>query len=286
MHDVDDELREIKREIVESRGLVIKTNNLTNALAADLKSISKRQQAFERRAFRNSAVAYALFVVVVLGLVKIAWDARTESITAKDRGAIEKAERLQKELEEVRAHGAQRVSAEAAAASFYELVRAGRRREIVDQFEGIRRLPLSRAELAFFTDAVESAREGLSVELYHQGLDHLRGGRNQEAATALEESIRMSERAAHAPSAKLELARAHRKLGRQRLAVPILVPLSESSPNREILDDATMLLAECLVDVQAWNDAKSTLRSFLRRFPDSPYANDARMLLADINLKH
>ena len=96
----------------------------------------------------------------------------------------------------------------------------------------------------------------------------------------------MSEKAAHAPGAKLELARAHRKLGRQRLAVPILVPLSESSPNREILDDATMLLAECLVDVQAWNDAKSTLRSFLRRFPDSPYANDARLLLADINLKH
>jgi TolA-binding protein len=286
MHDVDDELREIKREIVESRGLVIKTNNLTNALAADLKSISKRQQAFERRAFRNSAAAYGLFVVVVLGLVKIAWDARTESISAKDRGAIEKAERLQKEIDEIRANAAQRVSAEAAAASFYELVRAGRRREIVDQYESIRRLPLSRAELAFFGDAVEAAREGLSVELYHQGLDHLRGGRNQEAAQALEESIAMSEKAAHAPSAKLELARAHRKLGRHRLAIPILVPLSESSPNREILDDATMLLAECLVDVQAWNDAKSTLRSFLRRFPDSPYANDARMLLADINLKH
>ena len=70
------------------------------------------------------------------------------------------------------------------------------------------------------------------------------------------------------------------------MAIPILVPLSESSPNREILDDATMLLAECLVDVQAWNDAKSTLRAFLRRLPDSPYANDARLMLAEINLKH
>ena len=45
VHEVDEELREIKREIIESRGLVIKTNNLTNALSADIKSIAKR---FER----------------------------------------------------------------------------------------------------------------------------------------------------------------------------------------------------------------------------------------------
>ena len=55
MDDSDNELREIKREIVESRGLIIKTNNLTNALAADLKSIGKRQLGYERRAFWNSA---------------------------------------------------------------------------------------------------------------------------------------------------------------------------------------------------------------------------------------
>ena len=36
--DVDDEFREIKREIIESRGLVIKTHNATNALAADVKA--------------------------------------------------------------------------------------------------------------------------------------------------------------------------------------------------------------------------------------------------------
>ena len=55
MHEVDDELREIKREIIESRGLVIKTNNLTNALSADIKSIAKRQQTYERRLSWNSA---------------------------------------------------------------------------------------------------------------------------------------------------------------------------------------------------------------------------------------
>jgi outer membrane protein assembly factor BamD (BamD/ComL family) len=52
------------------------------------------------------------------------------------------------------------------------------------------------------------------------------------------------------------------------------------------MDDATFLLAECLIDIQAWNDAKSTLRSFIRRFPDSSYINDVRMSLADLSVKH
>ena len=65
VHEVDEELREIKREIIESRGLVIKTNNLTNALSADIKSIAKRQQTYERRLSWNSATAYVVFVVVV-----------------------------------------------------------------------------------------------------------------------------------------------------------------------------------------------------------------------------
>ena len=65
VHEVDEELREIKREIIESRGLVIKTNNLTNALSADIKSIAKRQQSYERRLTWNSATAYVVFVVVV-----------------------------------------------------------------------------------------------------------------------------------------------------------------------------------------------------------------------------
>ena len=65
INEFDEELRELKREIIETRGLIIKTNNLTNALSADLKSIAKRQQGYERRLNWNSAAAYLVFVVVV-----------------------------------------------------------------------------------------------------------------------------------------------------------------------------------------------------------------------------
>ena len=286
MHDADEEMREIKREIVESRGLVIKTNNLTNALAADLKSISKRQIAFERRAIWNSAAANALFVVVVIGVVKVAWDSRVDSVQAETKGAREKGAKLETDLRDASRRSAERVKAEGAAAAFYELVRAERRQEVIDGFDALRKEPITRAELAYFTDAVDRARSELSIRSYQQGLDHARTGRWHEAAVSFEDAIRQKDSASHVPSARLQLARAYRKLSRQRDAVPILTQLSEASPDKEIMDDATMLLAECLVDIQAWNDAKSTLRSFIRRFPDSRLLNDARMALADLNVKH
>src|SRR5689334_20825278 len=164
--DVDDELRDIKREIVESRGLIIKTNNLTNALAADLKSIAKRQMSYERRAFWNSASANVLFVVVVIGVVKLAWDARVDAVQAETKGAREKIAKYEADRKELQQRNDARTKAEGDAAAFYELIRAERRQEVIDGFEGLRKLPLTRAELAFFTDAVDRGRSELSIKSY------------------------------------------------------------------------------------------------------------------------
>src|SRR6185436_19738762 len=219
--DVDDELRDIKREIVESRGLIIKTNNLTNALSADLKSISRRQISFERRAFWNSAGANLLFVVVVIGVVKLAWDARVDSVTAETAGAKQKSTKLEKDIDDLKKRGDERTRAESSAAAFYELCRAERRQEIIDGFEAIRKEPLTRAEIAFFTDAVERVRAEMSIKSYQLGPDHMRTGRWHEAAMAFEGAVQKKDTDAHTPSARLNHARAYRKLNRQRDAIPM-----------------------------------------------------------------
>lgn len=286
MDEFDEELRDIKREIIESRGLIIRTNNLTNALAADIKSIGKRQQNFERRAFRNSAAANLLFVVVVIGVVKFAWDARVESVEGETRRGKAQIAQLKTELQGQQQQTDARGRAEVAAAGFYELMRSGKKRELIDAYEITRKEKLTRAEIAFFRDAVQEARSELSVNSYHEGLDNIRAGRWHEAVVAFEEALRFNPTATHAPSAQLNLAKGYRRLNRQRDAIPILVKLSEASANSEVLDDAMFLLSECLIDIQAWNDAKTTLRNFIRRYPKSAYINDAKMALADLSVKH
>jgi TolA-binding protein len=284
--EFDEELRELKREIIETRGLIIKTNNLTNALSADLKSIAKRQQGYERRLIWNSATAYIVFVLVVFVALKLAWDARVDAVRAETEQTRQAVDRMSRELKESQKRDEERAKAEARAASFYELIRQGKRADVVEQFETLNKEPLTKTELAMFADAVDRARGELSIAAYHQGLDHARVGRWHEAAQSLEESIRYKDDAAHTPVARYNLADAYRHLARQRDAVPILIQLSEASSDKEVMDDATFLLAECLIDIQAWNDAKNTLRSFSRRFSDSPYMNQVRTQLADISLHH
>ena len=280
------ELEEIKREIVESRSLTIKTNNLVNALAADLKSISKRQQAYARRSFFNSATAYVVTIAVVFIALKFAWDARVEAVRAETKDSRVRLKELKEELEVHQAREDARTRASRKAAEYYSLINQNKRREIVEQFAEVSKLPLTRTEHALFELSVERAKNELSLLSYQAGLDHVRTGRWHEAQAAFRESLKFKNNAAHSPQATYQLAHALRALGQQREAIPMLMQLSEASADREVTDEATLLLAEAQLDIQAWNDAKATLRSFIRRFPDSPLMNDARMKLADVQLHH
>ncbi|MBX3264203.1 MAG: tetratricopeptide repeat protein [Labilithrix sp.] len=286
VHEVDEELREIKREIIESRGLVIKTNNLTNALSADIKSIAKRQQTYERRLSWNSATAYIVFVVVVFAALKLAWDARVDQIKAETEQRALDNDRLRKEQREAQKRDEDRSRAESRAAQFYELVRAGKRVEVVEQWEQVKKEPLSKAELAMFSDAVERARNDLAGQLYQQGMDKVRVQRWQEAATAFEESLKYKDDSAIGPSVRLGLSDSYRHLNRQREAIPILTLLAENAVDKEVHDDALYLLAWCQTDVQAWNDAKNTWRTLIRRFPESRFTAEAKLQLAQLQLMH
>jgi len=286
MREVDDELRDIKREIIESRGLVIKTNNLTNALSADVKSIAKRQQGYERRISWNSATAYIVFVLVVFTALKFAWDARVDAIKGETEQKAAENDRLRKEAREAEKREQDRAHAEQKAAAFYDLVRQGKKVELVEQYESIKNEPLTKAELAAFGDAVEKARNELAAERYQLGLEKAHVQRWQEAATAYEDSLRYKDTSTIAPNVRLGLAEAYRHLGRPRDAIPILTGLSETSPDKEVQDDALYMLAFCQMDIQAWNEAKNTWRALIRRFPDSRFSGEGKLQLAQLSITH
>jgi TolA-binding protein len=286
MDEFGNELEEIKREIVESRSLTIKTNNLVNALAADVKSIAKRFQGYERSLTWNSATAYAVFVGIVLFAGKFILDARVDTIRAQTKDTHDLAEKLDKDLKLIQQREEARTRAERRSAEYYALVATNKRRELIDQYEEISRLELSKTERLVFDAALEKAKNELSLIAYQTGLDHVRTQRWHEAEQAFRESLNYKSDAAHSPEARLELAITFRALGRQRDAIPMLIELSEASSDKEVVDDATFLLAQCQVDIEAWNDAKTTMRTFIRRFPSSPRLNDIRAKLAEVQLYH
>jgi TolA-binding protein len=286
MREVDDELQEIKREIIESRGLVIRTNNLTNALSADIKSIAKRQQGYERRLAWNSATAYIVFVVVVFAALKFAVDARVDAIEAKYQHLGAENARLKKVEEESKAREADRAAVEMEAAKFYDLVRQNKRADLVRAYETIKQRPLTKAEQALFADAVERAKNEQTTILYLQGLESVRLQRWQDAASLFEEALRYKDDSPIAPEVRLELAGCYRKLKRQRDAIPILSSLTEQGIDKDVQDDAYYLLAQCDTDIEAWNDAKTAWRALLRKFPDSHYAQEGKLALQQLQQQH
>ena len=285
-NEVDDELRELKREVIESRGLVIKTNNLTNGLAADLKSIAKRQAGYERRISWNSAAAYVVFVFVVLLGVKVLWDFRIENVESKNAGSHGELEALRKQVEELKRREDARAKIETRAQALYDLVKANKRGDFLEQIDAAAKDGLTKTELLFFQDIAERYRNELAFERYTAGLDHARVARWQEAATAFEESLKIKPDAATGPATKIALAQAYRRLSRQRDSVPILQALSENATDKDIQAAATWELAQNEVEIQAWNDAKATLRTFLKKWPDHARSNDARQQLAELQIKH
>jgi hypothetical protein len=191
------DLEEIKREIVESRSLTIKTNNLVNALSADLKSIAKRQQGYERRIFFNSATAYVVTFVVLFIALKLAWDARLEAVRSETKGTSERLQALEKDLKAAQAREESAQRASRSAGQFYDLIVGNKRRELIEQFDDVAKLQLTHTERAVFESATERARQELSLIAYQTGLDNVRTGRWHEATQALKESIQYKSDAAH-----------------------------------------------------------------------------------------
>jgi TolA-binding protein len=282
----EEDLLDIKRELIESRGLVIKTNNLAAALSADLRAIAKRQQGYERKISWNSAVAYVVFVVVVLLALKFAWDSQLDQVAGKNDALKKESERLREENKDLRKQVDDRARSDLRSFQFYELIRQGKRADVMEAYEQVKKEPLTRTELAMFEDAIEKTRNELAGQMYAQGLDKMRVQRWQEAANAFEEALKHKEESIVAPQAKLGLAEAYRKLNRQKDAIVLLSALVQNPVNKEIHDDALYHLAWCQMDVQAWNDAKDTWRMLIRKYPETRFAAEGKVQLSALNILH
>jgi TolA-binding protein len=169
---------------------------------------------------------------------------------------------------------------------FQDLITGQNRAEALKRWPEVSKLALTGAERVNFERATERFRNEMSVIAYNSGLDHIRAERWHEAERALRSSLENKEDAPHADEARYQLARALRMLGRQREALPLLLDLSEGSTSNEVTDDATLLLGQVQMDLEAWNDAKNTLRNFVRRFPNSPLRFTARDELAKLKADH
>jgi len=282
VREFDEEIREIKKEIIESRSLVIKTNNLTNALSSDVKSIARRQSAYERKLTWNGVAAYAIFALLLGVGAHMAYDARSAQGRDELARMKRRTDRLTREVGQYRDQLDQRLRAGDRALEFYELVRAGKRAEAVDRWDALQKERLSSAEMEVFRDSVERFKSELSLQAYEDGLERSRVERWAEAVSYFENALEIKSDTTHAPLIRLELANAYRHTGRAREAILLLEPLLQDGVARTAADDACWLLAETHIGLGEYEEARGALRTLQRRFPNSKHAGPSRLRMMEI----
>lgn len=116
------ELAALRKEVIEARNLVIKTDNLLKNLHAEVKNMGRRAEDQERRHKYTSVTAYVLFALIAaVGAIAFA---RAEVRTARDEAQANesRAMALQKDAEKIKAADQIRRDASEKALRVYDLL--------------------------------------------------------------------------------------------------------------------------------------------------------------------
>ncbi len=280
------ELRDIKKEIIETRGLIIKSNNLANSLSAEVRGIAKRQTSYERQISWNSIAAYLIFAVLVFVGVKLAYDLKQSTLEESMEVALERAKKAESELKELKKEKrADPETQEEDLLALYELVKDKERQAAIDAWEALDHEQLTTLERKLLKDTIESFRADLSMQHYARALDLMADDKQAEAVEEFRISLQFKGDAGHATAAKIQMGNALRLQGKPREAIAVLQRLLEEHMDRALSDDAYWYLALAHQEAHQKDEARSVLRSLMRQFPDSQYFRAARIRAAEIQLR-
>ncbi|MBN2802982.1 MAG: tetratricopeptide repeat protein [Deltaproteobacteria bacterium] len=283
--DGSNTLKKIEKEIIEARALIIKSNNLTNSLSAEVRSIAKRQSSYERNISANSFVVYIIIAVLAFAGAQIVYNIRHQSLQ-KDIATIEaEAKKDKQELEQLKKEsGGTAKKSDKDLEELYNLINNGERIKAIEQIESINPATLTYLENKLLTDIDSRFRDDLSIEHYLKAMEFEAASKYPEAVEEFKQSLSYKDNSGHAKAAKIQMADALRLQGKPREAIALLQKVIEDHLDRELSDDAMWYLAKSHQDAHQKDEALSVLKALMRRFPDSQYYRDARVKAAELKL--
>jgi len=270
---------EIRKEVIEARNLVIKTDNLLKNLHAEVKAIGKRHEDLQKRQWISSGVAYVLFAALCIGGAVMVTSARSS-------GASAERERLEKTVTELTAQlDKQRVdqtavqTAQRSANEVFRLMTTlpgDERLKGVDELVKLDTSRLTALERAALNTQAILLRREIGDAAFERGKAAFR---RNEMRTTIEEMARfvaMNPPQEQLLDASFFLGVAYNNERKHEQAVPLLARFVTGDKKSKTRDYAMLLLAQSYQETNDLEKALSTVQEALGTYPASEFAPQMR----------
>lgn len=283
MPDLEKELADIRREVIESRNLVIRTDNQLKTLHAEVKALGRKVDEASQRQRFASAAAYVLFALLAVGAGVVVSSVRG-TVASYER------ERLGKQLTEAKAalEGLQAkvAAASAASAAASQALRMldegppADRPKALAALARVDQAQLTPLERAALRDRLERVRREVGAAAITHGQKAIRQGDPGSAVEELAGFLALDPPEPESLDAAFLLGSAYAKTGRPAEAVPLLARVVEREKRVRNREEAMAFLALAYEQTGRPEKAAEIARAALEAAPSSPWAPAFRSRLA------
>ncbi|QSQ15821.1 tetratricopeptide repeat protein [Myxococcus landrumensis] len=283
--EIDKELADLRREVVEARNLVIKSDNLLKNLHAEVKAVGKRHEDFQRRQWVSSAAAYVLFAVIVVGAAIMVTSARSSSATSERERLEKMAADLTGQMEKQRAETSAHQTAQRGAAEVYKMMTSLPGDERLKGIDALMKLDTSRLsslERQALNDRASALRRESGDAAFARGKIAYTRNEMSQVVSEMERFLAMNPPQDQALDASFYLGIAYNQLRKHDKAVPLLARFVEGDRRAKTRDYAMLLLAQSYQEVGQNEKALETARDAAGAYLNSQYQSQFRGRIASV----
>jgi len=274
---------EIKREVIESRNLVIKTDSLLKNLHAELKLLGKQQGDFRKKIWVSSAVAYVLFALLCgVGAVAIS---SLRASTA--RAALEKATRVADEaklhMQELSDAHQQRENVLRQATEIFRTMSASQGDERLKGIEAFSKLETDKLPALvreMLVDKAEQLKKEIGAVAFERGKQAMRRQEFSVAIPALTQFVALGSTESDMLEASLLLGNALVQTRSHAAAIEHLQRYVSANKRGRSREFAQLLLVQALDSTGARDEATKVAREALDGNPSGEFASSFRARLS------
>lgn len=272
--DAERSFDEIRREVIESRNLVIKTDNLLKSLHAELKTVSKRQEDFEKKTLFSSAAAYVLLAGLCLGLSYFYFSARGATEVADRKRVEAQLTEARAELQKVQASQASAARNKTQAMEVHRQLlqaRGEQRLKAVEAYKALDATLLSDLEKWALSDRATALSQELGQSSFERGKAAFRRNEYSLAVQDLERFLSLNPSEEEALDAQFFLGAAYSQMRKPQQVILHLAKFVEKDKKSKTRDYAMLLLSQAYEQTQQFEKAIEVARAAIAAYPASEF---------------